>query len=366
MMLCSCFENKKQEKSAQEELKGQDSFDTDTVPRTSITFILGKDNNTANPYYSLANLYYRLSDSEKTEIVIDTVFSLLDVRNYLADNRPKNGRPWGLINLVAHGNEFIDLGVFTTPTGKRVSEESLRKAIADSVIKPLDSLTADKKTLFHLHGCAVGNNTVLLKLLGIAFGGSRTPARVKASKLFEYYAYVSQNKNPQMIRHYYARVWYAYYKADSLPAETALAEQLNTRYPNDSVDWMDAIHRQYPSNPSEAYHMNLKIPVVWEDFYGSKDQLPDLGTKAKQAKWLENKTEFLALMKKTGIPRDYFNIKFYRLVYDRADGTVYSNKIKAKAGVICIIKPMLKKDDSQNMTYLPFIPSPGDSMYFGF
>src|SRR5881398_878797 len=72
----------------------------DTLSRARITFILGKDENPRNPYYSLANDYYRLNDSEKTEIVIDTIFSLSGVMDYLAKNRPVNGRPWGMINLV--------------------------------------------------------------------------------------------------------------------------------------------------------------------------------------------------------------------------------------------------------------------------
>ncbi len=367
MMLCSCHHhNKPEEKSTDTTLTNSDSLDTDTFPRKSITFILGKDESIRNPYYALAGQYYRLSDSEKTEIVIDTLISLVEVRNYLSDHRPENGHPWGLINLVTHGNEFIDLSVYISPTGARVSEESLQEAIADTVFKPLDSLTIDKKTLFNLHGCAVGNNKGLLKFLGVAFGGNKNPARMKASKMFEYYAYLSQNKNPQMIRHYYAKVWYAYYKVDSFPGEAALADQLKTKYPADSIDWIKAIRRQYPSNPSEAYHINLNIPVVWEDFYQSKDSLPDLRTKTKQSKWIESKTEFLTLMQKTRIPRDYFTIKFYRLVYNSDSSTIYSNKVKAKAGVICIIKPVIRTEDSLSEKYLPFIPSEDDSVYFGF
>ncbi len=363
--LASCFENKPAEETAEVVAASADTVDTDTFPRSSITFILGKDENTRNPYYSLANQYYRLSESEKTEIVIDSLISLLEVRNYLEDHRPANGRPWGLINLVTHGNEFVDLSVFTSRFGCRVSEESLLKAVSDTVFKPLDSLLVDKKTLFNLHGCAVGNNIGLLNAVGIAFGGKQNPARVKASKMFEYYAYLSQNKDPQSIRHYYAKVWYAYYKIDSVQNDADLVRQFKKRYPNDSIDWLEAIHRQYPSNPSEAYHMNLNIPVIWEDFYESKSELPDLRTKAKQTKWVDDKTEFLALMQKTRIPREYFNVKFYMLVYNKDSTTLYSNKVKSKAGVICILKPMLSKEDSEKIKYPPFVPLPEDTAYFG-
>ncbi len=362
MIFCSCCENKTNEKSVTVIPLTQ----TDTIARTSITFILGKDDNTRNPYYALANQYYRLSETEKTEIVIDSLISLTEVRNYLAVHRPVNKRPWGLINLVTHGNEFVDLSVYVSPTGSRVSEESLQKAIDDSVFLPLDSLTIDDKTLFNLHGCAVGNNTRLLNLLGVAFGGGPTPALVKASRMFEYYAYLSPNKNPQSIRHYYARVWYGYYKVDSLPDEQILTAQLKNKYPNDSVDWVQALRRQYPSDPSQVYHMNLHIPVVWEDFYESKNEMPDLRTKAKQDKWVDDKTEFLALLSKTAIPREYFRIKFYTLTYSRDSGIIYSGKVKGMAGIICIIKPEVKAVDVQGIKHLPYIPADNDNQFFSY
>lgn len=370
LVLCvfvtSCFENKSEKELNQSLLKPADSLVLDTFPRTSITFILGKDEGGGNPYYSLANHYYRLNDSEKTEIVIDTIFSLLQVRNYLENNPPTNGHSWGLVNLVSHGNEFIDLSVKVVTDGPRTSEESLLKAIQDSVFKPLDSNLVDTKTLIHLHGCAVGQNISLLKALGIAFGGYKKPIKVKASKLFEYYANLSQNHNPQMIRHYYAKVWYGFYKVDIIPDENILVKQLESKYPKDTVNWLEAIQRQYPSNPSEIYHISLKIPVVWEDFYESKDQLPNLNTKAKQAKWLTSKSEYIALINKTQIPLEYFQVKYYNAVYNGDSGLLYSNKVRAKAGVICIIKPLLSKSDSLIMKYAPYLPSADDTSFFSF
>jgi hypothetical protein len=336
----------------------------DTFPRSNITFILGKDEGNHNPYYSLANQYYRVNDLEKTEVVIDTMISLLEVRNYLENHCPENGRPWGLINLVSHGNEFVDLSVFTTPVGCRVSPESLNEAIADSVLIPLDSTIVDSKTLFNLHGCAVGNNSELLNTLAVTFGGKSSPAKVKASKLFEYYSYTGHNRDAKSIKHFYAKVWYAYYKADTIPDDSVLAEQLKAKYPADSMDWITALKRQYPANPSQAYHMSLNIPVVWEDFFESRDELPDLTTKKKQNAWIKSKREFLSLMNKTHIPREYFSIKFYRLNYDTDSSTIYSSKIKAKAGVACIIKPVVEANNAGDTA--PFIPKPDDGEYFGY
>jgi len=338
----------------------------DTMPRTSITFILGKDDNSRNPYYSLANIYYRINKTDKTEVVIDTISSLLDVRNYLIKNPPKNGRPWGLINLVSHGNEFIDLTVKVAPNGARTSSQSLFEAIRDTVFRPLDSTIVDAKSFIYLHGCAVGNNTELLRMLGIAFGGTKRPVPVKATKLFEYYGYVSNNRNPQAIRRYVAKVWYAFHNADSFPPEAKLIQQLRIRYPKEKINWAEAIRRQFPSSPAEIYHIRLIVPVIWDDFYKRSELRPVLNTSAKQAQWLAGKPEFLALIKKTKIPYNFFNIKYFNAEFKTENGNYYAVRAKARAGVVCLIKPLLATIDSLRKRLEPFYPQPDDTICFGF
>lgn len=362
--LVSCSGKKAKKEIAQTISNHADSLLLDSISRTSITFILGKNEHSRNPYYALANQYYRINDTDKTEIVIDTIFSLLQARNYLEKYPPKNGRPWGLINLVSHGNAFIDLSVNVFKNGDRASAESLHKAIRDSIFIPLDSNTVDRKSLIFLHGCAVGQNADLLNALGIAFGGSEKPIKVKASRLFEYYANLSKNNNPKMIRHYFAKVWYGFYKPDSVPDAKSLAKQFLVSYPKEDINWLEAIHRQYQSDPSEIYHIRLGVPVVWEDFYESKEQLPQLNTKVKQTKWLAGKPQFLALIKKTQIPLKYFRIKYYNAAYRGENGIFYSSKAKARVVVVCVIKPLLSEDAGQNSRFIPFRPQADDTIYF--
>ena len=337
----------------------------DTIARTGITFILGKDDNPRNPYYALADDYYRMNDSEKTETVIDTIYTLSGVLDYLAHNRPTNGRPWRLINLVSHGNEFIDLSVVVSPGGPRVSEESIQQAISDTVLRPLDTTIVDSRTRINLHGCAVGKNIGLLRMLGIAFGG-KTPLQVRASRMFEYYGNLSDDNNPQFVKHYYARVWYVYHKPDSIPSDDSLARMFKTQYPTDDVNWAEAVQRYHPSNPSEEYHLRMVIPVSWEDFYETKRELPDVRTTQRQNKWIEDKPQFQALMDKTNIPRENFVVKFYNASYKTDSGDVYSLRVKARAGVVCVIKPVLKRDSLSRERYPPYLPAADDTVFFGF
>ena len=134
----------------------------DTIPRISVTFIMGRDLSAYNPYYSLANQYYRLNPDERTEVVVDSLTALSQVLDWLRLHPADNGLPYGLVNLVTHGNEFIDLQMTVTPGGSRTSAESLFQAMADSLLLPPDSTVIDRHTLIYLHGCAVGQNQSLL------------------------------------------------------------------------------------------------------------------------------------------------------------------------------------------------------------
>ena len=338
----------------------------DTVPRTSITFILGKDPYQYNQYYTLANHYYRLHPEGKTEIIVDNFTSIKEVWNYLRAHPAKNNRPYGLINLVSHGNEFLDLSTLVYPYGPRVSAITLQKAIQDSIFTPLDTTILDDKSLIFLHGCAVGNNLQLLNNLAIAFGAEQNGVRVKASKLFEYYSYLSKNRNPQSVRHYYAKTWYAFYHPDTVPNNLMLAEQFAERYPNDNVNWLEGVLRRFQSNPSEIYHFSFIVPAVWEDVYEDETLIPSVNTRSKRQEWINNNQSFTDMLNNTGIPYGKFQIKFYRHLYRRDAETLHGLRIKARAGIMCLTQPLLAESDSLRAQLIPFIPDDNDTAYFQF
>ena len=338
----------------------------DTVPRTSITFILGKDPYQYNQYYTLANHYYRLHPEDKTEIIIDNFTSIKEVWSYLRTHPAKNNRPYGLINLVSHGNEFLDLSTLVFPYGPRVSALTLQKAIQDSVFTPLDTTILDSKSLIFLHGCAVGNNLQLLNNLAIAFGAEQNGVRVKASKLFEYYSYLSKNKNPQSVRHYYAKTWYAFYHPDTVPNNLMFAEQFEERYPNDNINWLEGVLRRFQSNPGEIYHSSFIVPAVWEDIYEDEALIPSVNTHTRRQEWIDNNQPFLDMLDKTEIPYENFQIKFFRHLYKRNSETLHGLRIKARAGVMCLTQPLLAENDSLRAQFIPFAPDNNDTTYFQF
>ena len=335
----------------------------DTIPRISVTFIMGRDNSAYNQYYTLAGLYYRLNPDERTEVVVDSLTALSQVLHWLTTHPAEDGQPYGVVNLVSHGNEFVDLQMTVIPDGPRTSAQSLRQALADTLLTPPDSTVIDRHTLVYLHGCAVGQNQPLLDQLAIAFGGR---AVVKASRLFEYYAYLSPNHNPQSIRHYFARTWYAFYHPDSAYSEAALVRQLRRCYPADTTHWREGLRRRLQDNPSQLYHFSFTVPCLWDEVFPSLAQFPAVGSRQQQRRWVEENPQFRALLDSTHIPQRYFQTKFYRqaLLLDN-DSLAYNLRVRARAGVICLIQPLVAPD-SAGQRYRPFTPSPNDTAIFAF
>ena len=336
----------------------------DTVRRTAITFIMGEDNSLYNQYYTLAGYYYRLNREDRTEMVVEGLRSLSEVLDYLREHPTENGLPYGLINIVSHGNEFVDLQMKIIPRGRRTSAEALYDALLDGTLVPLESGVVDSQTVVWLHGCAVGNNQLLLNVLARTFGDGNG-VKVKASKLFEYYAYLSQNKNPMSVRHYFARTWYAYYHPDSVMDEQAMVRQLRQRYPDDTTHWCEGLQRRFQDNPSELYHYSFEVPCKYEEVFGVGEPPASVYGERQRRQWVSKHPEFVELMEKTHIPQQYFQLKFYRCTYVQDDELVYGLKVKARAGVVCLIQPLTETDTAGNL-YMPYRPDEDDSSIFAY
>ena len=337
----------------------------DTIQRTSITFIMGEDNWAYNQYYTLANYYYRMSREERTEVVVEGLHSLSQVLEYLQNNPPENGMPYGLVNVVSHGNEFVDLQMKVVPKGVRTSAESIYEALIDGKIVPPDSSVVDSLTTVYLHGCAVGQNYALLALLARAFGEGHG-VTVKASKMFEYYAYLSGNKNPQSVRHYFARTWYAFYHPDSVMDEDMMERQLRRRYPDDTTNWRDGLRRRFQDNPSQLYHYSFEVPCTYEEVYGVGEKPASVNSPQLRRQWLAKHPDFVGLMAQTHIPQQYFQMKYYRSTYFLEDDElVYGLVVKARAGVVCLIQPLTVIDSLGN-PFMPYRPEDADTTIFAY
>ena len=306
--------------------------------RENITFILGEDGSPEENYYSSATKYYRTHPTEGTEKLISTCRSLLEVRNYLATHHQPGQLPWGKINLVVHGNEWSGLGVATLPGGKRTTIPSLEAAMKSGAFQPLPNHIADACAEIHVHGCAVGRNIYLLQTIGKAFGAMQ-PVPVKSSVHFV--RYEPSEKNPSKSQRSQLESWYAYYPKTYRPSDEKLIAQLKKRYPNEKINWQDALSRKQPRHQKDIYHYTFNVPVVWTVAYADKNSLPDLEKWKTQKNWLKNQKELLNLLKEYKIPLENFQWTFLNVSHELEDGTkVPAIKAIGLCTVLTVLKPV--------------------------
>ena len=334
------------------------------ITRESITFILGEDRELDNPYYAEAFNYYLFNEEGKTEYVVTTCRSLLEVRNYLAQNPPSNHLPWGLINLVSHGNQWLGLSVRVQPDGKRTSVENLQEYIDNSLFKPLPDTILDQQSQLFIHGCGVGNNHALVEAIGKAFGGKNITPRVKASCLFEYYASIKNNGAVIETQRYFTRVWYTVYKKGYRPEDFILCRKLQEKYPDTTMDWQDALSREQPRWAGDIYHYTFEVPVKWVISYPHKDSLPDVSTKEKQLEWIRSQPDIVTALEKIEIPVEKFNWWFRHVYVANDDGTRSpAIWLKGYSTILCVLQPLLDEKGDTGLLQKPFVPEDDDERY---
>lgn len=307
--------------------------------RQDITFLLGQDKDSANPYFQKASRYYRQHPEDQTEFVVDTCQSLLAVRNYLMEQAPDNGRPWGKINLVFHSNEWTGMGVPTLPGGKRTTEASLANAIGQGMFPPLSKEVVDACTEMVFHGCALGRNEGLLTALRAAFIPANLETKLSSSPYFVIFD-EEQNGYP---KRFLADYWYTFYRTGQRPSDSILIKQLQQRYPKEEVDWITALQRQTPEAEQTAFHYTFKVPIVWTVTYPTIAERPSIANWKDQRKWLDEQKEMKSIFEAYQIPEDQFSWYLRELDYEFEDGT---KEPAIKAVGFCTVLCVLKEVDN--------------------
>ena len=332
--------------------------------RESITFIMGEDGEANNPYYTEAENYYRFNETDRTEYTVTSCRSLLDVKEYLEMYIPENDRPWGRINIVVHSNEWSDMGVAIFPDGERATESALKYVLENDGFPGLRDEVVDSQTEMVVHGCGLGKNAEILKLLSLAFGGKKDAERpiVRSSRYFVFYESEKYDGMPMNPQRYLSEYWYAFYKTGYRPGDIRLSRQLNTLNPEAEVNWRDALTRTQPRFIGDSYHHTFWVPVVWYVTYPSKSDRPDLNSEEAKQQWLNEQPELLAAIEGYGIDRENFKWTFRKTTYEFEDGT---KEPAIKAIGLCTVLTVLQAiTDPNSEEPKPFIPELTDEQYY--
>jgi len=338
---------------------------SDLPSRESITFILGDDANSNNKYYHEAAEYYRVDNNDRTEYLVSSCRSLTEISSYLINNPPSNGQPWGMINLVTHGNQWLGLSVRVIPGKFRTSAKSIQAAINQGVFSPLPEAVIDSKSEITVHGCGIGNNKSLINAMGNVFSSKTEKPLVRASLFFENYISTEDADYISDTRRYLTAAYFAYYKKGYRPGDIRLSRQLTQRYPDQKINWRDILTRKEPRWAGDSFHYTFNVPVKWIVLYENEYSIPDISNNENQQQWLLEQEELLAIIESTEIPMNKFSWNIKTIKYKCEDGTlVPAVRAKGLATILCVLKPLLSDNQTQFADYQPMIPSLYDTAYY--
>ena len=295
----------------------------------NITFILGEDKEKDNPYYHLAEEYYRYNPNTADDELVTDCKSLKSVKDYLNANL-KDNTIWGKINLVTHSNEWRGLAVPVFDDGERANFNLLNNAIKSGKFSTINPELLDSSSEIIIQGCGFGKNKRFLSTMKSAFG----VPNISASNYFIVY----QNLNDTPVK-YEADYYYAFFKTGYRPANIILGRQFKKRYPEITIDWVDALSRTQSRYIGDSYNYFFNVPIKWVVTYPTKKERPQLISKKEKMNWLKTQTELLEIIAKTNIPINKFRWQFKNINYTFKDGiTEPAIEIKGKVSVMCVLR----------------------------
>jgi len=334
-------------------------------PRESITFILGEDKGTKNPYYAEATNYYKYNKNGKTNYLVTTCRSLLEVRNHLVKEQPSNHLPWGVINLVSHGDQWLGLSVKVTPQSKRSTLERVQDYLKKGTFKPLPDNIIDAQSEIIIHACGVGNSPEFVTTMGKVFRGIHSTPLVRAPVLFEYYSSIKQDSTVQESQKYFANAWITWYKRGQKPTDSALFVNLQKKYPNSKIDWRDALKRANPRWAGDVYHYAFDVPVISVIKLMNNDTAPDLSSDENKLAWINAQPEILKSLNNIQIPAENFEWST-QIVYTPTRKGIKSPAmlVKGFCTILCVLKPLTEESENKLVLRNPFVPELDDSEYY--
>ncbi|WP_235298056.1 hypothetical protein [Portibacter marinus] len=280
------------------------------VERQSITFILGNDENSENQFYSNARNYFLLNPEKRTDVVITNRRSLNEVISVINENYLQTHKPFGQIHLVVHGNPWAGLSLPLNQGDARLTNEVLKQSLKNGQVAKVTEQAVDSLTRMEIFSCGLGHN----KSLNATFKTIFNQCAIRSTE-----GYVNFQQIGTQFHMNELQVYYAFYPTAYKPADLHIARQLEEKYPNVSVNWIEAMNQSYQYN----------IPVEWEMVYPEYD-VPALNNKMDEMEWLMNQDELLDLIDKIGIPFDYFRW----IIKPKQDAV----KVFGKVTVFCVME----------------------------
>lgn len=301
--------------------------------RPSITFIMGAD----DAYYRKAEVHFRTHPVERTDAVVTDCRTIDDVLRRLDAERPGR-RPWGVVNVVAHGNPWTGLALPVTEGGKRTTTAALAAAAEAGAIRRLRRGAVDGRTEIRVMGCAVGRDAALLAALSRAFAAGGTAPRVVSSEGFQVFTVEEEGGAILSTARAEKEAWFSFFPAGRRPADLRLAQTFRRTYPTAAIAWLGALGRSAPEGAGKPFSLTFDIPVEWVVRYPVRGTRPPVETREEEARWLEAQGELRAYLETLGLRAEDFTWRVtYRDVLDGDGRSIPAVRALGMTTALCVL-----------------------------
>lgn len=326
---------------------------------------MGEDTKQTKRFYEISEQYYRYDSTDRTDRMVTSLRSLVEVRDYLEQNPSKNGQPWGLVNIVVHSNQWAGMNAPVLPHGQRTTVQTLAAALDQGEFPALPDSVVDAASEIRLQGCALGKDTALLKLLSQAFGGEdQQRPTVRSSKLFSYFQADSTRDSGYL--HGLADSWFLFLKPGTSPSFEELARSLKALYPRAKLNWGDALTRQSPRFLGDVFSYKMRIPLRWTVVYPEQAEVPKLNTLKRKMAWLKSQRELRTYLRNIGLSLDHFYWQVDPGHYQAGDGKDLQAVVaRGKCKVVSIMRARTQADPSNPNLLLPMKPALDNPTFYG-
>ncbi|GAL77782.1 hypothetical protein JCM19274_5495 [Algibacter lectus] len=290
-----------------------------TEQTESIVFIAGFDEGD-NTYYTNAKNYFEAQDIQ----VVDHLFSIEEIISFLNKTA---GKTYDKIHIVSHSNPWLGMSLKTTKKGERITVETLSQSKNNM---PVLKYGINNSTEIVFHSCGLGENKALLQALKQVFTTVESP-KIIASSYFNVFG-------GKYAGHYLAKPYYGYYPTAESPGPAALSKDFEASYPETKIDWFTALKTRKETGLGGIYSYKFNIPVEWEFTFNDKAEIPKLSDRDAIMDWVSESSEMANILYNLNIPIEKYRWK----------SEIRGNKllIKGKTTVLCVLQPILQKDDA--------------------
>ena len=333
---------------------GAGALRTIEPPRESITFLLGEDEGPSLPLFIVAERFFREDSREHTDQLVGTLRSLKAVRDHLASHPPKRGGAWGLINLVVHGNEHGLMDVAITPGGPKATRENLEACLRNGELQPLSHARVDALSEIRVHGCSVGKDRRMLRLLAQAFGGANSALpQVRATQWFTCFQSISAcsdgSSQPGTAR-FLCESWDLYFRPGERPSNSVLASQFRSMHPKIHLDPVEALTHSFPTVEGEAFSYEAPVTFQWTLVYPCGEQPPNLIGAVQKCVWLLSQETFQRRLRAAGLRFHQLSWQVAQVTHSLAGSDRPALQVLGKGRVIHLLRALkpAKEDRSSD------------------